>query len=154
MAEDTKKELISIKPENFFSDWDGTRVKRDVRVTGTDYKLEFNLPVPATAEEVAEMYKIDNATEVLAIAVKQISYNRDTDLRKNITEADIDWSTADGEAQAELFQNCLTNPPEKKVSEAKKVKSVMAKHGLAGISAEELDAILAQVKKQQAKAKK
>ena len=148
MAEETKKELISIKPENFFSDWDGTRVKRDVRVTGTDYKLEFNLPVPATAEEVAEMYKIDNATEVLAIAVKQISYNRDTDLRKNITDADIDWSEADGEAQAELFQNSLTNPPERKTSETKKVKSVLSKYGL---SAEELDEVLAQMKAKKGK---
>ena len=148
MTEEMKKELISIKPENFFSDWDGTRVKRDVRVTGTDYKLEFNLPVPATAEEVAKMYKIDNATEVLAIAVKQISYNRDTDLRKNITNADIDWSEADGEAQAELFQNSLTNPPERKTSETKKVKSVLSKYGL---SAEELDEVLAQMKAKKGK---
>jgi len=155
-TESTKKELIAITPE-IFPDFTGKRVPRDLRVKDTDYKLSFNLPVPSTVAEVASMYDVSEE-DVLAIAVKQVSYNRDSALRKHLTDngPGIDWEEADGENEARIFVADLQKAPERKMSEKaakakerdaklSRVDNILAKYGVSSL--EELEDKLAKGKK-------
>lgn len=111
------KELVSL-PIEVFPDFTGERVSRDLRVKDTDFKVSANLPVPDTAEAIAEMYGLESATEVLRIAVKQISYGRDREINSYLKENAENVESDSVLAKAgEIFQHDLETAPERKVSE-------------------------------------
>ena len=127
MAEE-KKELVAINVP-IFADFKGRTIDRDFRIKDTNYKLTFSLPVPDSLKEVATMYDVPE-DEVLAIAVKQISYNRDTELRNWLTEEgkNVNWENPPINEIAEKFETSLKKAPERKVSEkTKKAKEAQAK---------------------------
>ena len=136
-----------------FPEFTGERVLRRIKIN-KEYGFECRLPVPKTVEEIASMYDVP-ADEVLAIAVKQISYARDTELAKTIkndVDNGVDFNAIeDVSSYAGIFEGDLAKAPERKVSEktaakkekmkiADKTKALMNKFNFSSI--EELEAAL------------
>jgi len=154
-TESAKKELIAITPE-IFPEFTGKRVPRDLRVKDTDYKLSFNLPIFPTVKENAEFYDVSEE-DFVAKAVIKISYDRDTALRKHLTDngAGIDWDEADGTKEAEIFVADLRKAPARKMSEKvakakerdaklSRTENILAKFGVSSL--DELEERLAKAK--------
>jgi len=152
MAEEEKREIIGIDLD-LFPEFSGDRYPRSLYL-GKEFshKLTCNLPIPENWSELCQFYGIDEAA-AKARLVAAISTDRDTATRNYINKVknNIEWENPDQaiiDEISKLYMKDLTNPPEKKVSETKKVKSVLSKYGL---SAEELDEVLAQMKAKKGK---
>lgn len=123
----TKKvEKVGIKL-NCFPNWTGKRVSR---VYGIDkaYKLEAEIPVPATDKEAQELYEL-TLSDLIVSGTKQLTYDRDTLFGKMIRDNDEDWaSVGDVQTYTDAMETELSHAPVRTVSEkAKKVKELTAK---------------------------
>lgn len=132
---------------------DSNALKRSIKVK-QNYRFDANLPVPTTDEDSMNLYGVSLASLVEA-GVMKLSYDRDTNIGNDITEAIIkgeDFGTIPDVSKFEKsFEDELSTPKEKAVSQAKENKkkaseldALMEKFGVA--SPAELAALIAESK--------
>ena len=140
--EEAKKvELVGINL-NIFSNWNGPRVTRDVKIGDGLHKFVTGLPVPRSNEEAQDLYKV-KLEELIEKGVKQLSYDRDTNLGKEIKKAkdkeDVDFGEMDEDSAdgfAEILEDELSTPKVRKVGAATMIQRQLT---AAGLSADDLD---------------
>lgn len=115
MTDTEKKDKVEYTPvqTSLFPDFEGERIDRSFRVKPRLESLIFELPVPKTEEEAQKYYGCDLGT-LIEKGAKQMSYDKDSGIRKLLAE-DPNVSI---EAITEKFMADLPTLPSKKERKA------------------------------------
>jgi len=106
---DEKKEYIAVLPESFLPEFEGERIDRAFRIEPRLESVVFGLPVPKTDKDAQKYYGCDLGT-LIEKGVKQVSYDKDTGIRKMIKEN----PEATADQLGALFATDLATIPSKK----------------------------------------